>query len=131
MIAMILVYVQFFHDMDPSVAIIILSASSTVSNLFIYCYFGMLSTESFEQMSDYLYYDLNWFEMPFKLQKYLVIMISNMQKPIYYHGFEIAQLSLRTFIQVRIFFLHIYKLDFIVMINVPFFSSSERFSVAT
>lgn len=89
--------------MDSSVAIVLVGASAATGNVFIYCYYGMLATESYEQMSDYLYYDLNWYDLPNKIQKYLVIMIGNIQKPIYYHGFEIAQLNLRTFIQVRNF----------------------------
>lgn len=61
----------------------------------------MLATDSFEQMSNCLYYDSNWFDLPVELQKYLIVMIAYMQKPLYYHGFEVAKLDLRTFIQVR------------------------------
>lgn len=87
--------------MNASVVIILMSVCSTVSNVFVYCYFGMLSTESYMEMSDNLYYELNWSKLPIKLQKYLVVMILSMQKEIYYHGFEVARLDLRTFIQVR------------------------------
>lgn len=87
--------------MDPSIAIILMAASTGASNLFIYCYFGMLTTESYDQMGVGLYYDLCWPDMPVKLQKYLVIMIANMQIPIYYHGFEVAKLNLCTFVEVR------------------------------
>lgn len=87
--------------MDSSVAVILLASSSSLSNLFIYCYFGKLATESFEQMSDCLYYDFVWHNLPNKLQKYLVVMIANMQKPIFYRGFHFAVLNLNTFIQVR------------------------------
>lgn len=86
--------------MDSSMAVILLASSSSLSNLFIYCYFGKLATECFEQMSDCLYYDFGWHDLPIGLQKYLVVMIENMQKPIYYHGFRFAVLDLRTFIQV-------------------------------
>lgn len=82
-------------------AIVVEAATSTLSNLFLYCYFGMLATQSYEEMSDYLYFDSYWFALPSKLQKYPIIMITNMQKPLYYHGFEVAPLNLRTFILVR------------------------------
>lgn len=88
--------------MDASIAIILMAASTALSNLFVYCYFGQLATESFEQMRDYLYEGLHWFKLTIKLQKYIVLMLLNMQKPIYYHGFGVALLNLRTFIQVRI-----------------------------
>lgn len=88
--------------MDSSVAIILLAATSTLSNLFIYCFFGEIATENYDQMGECLYFDSNWFNLPNKLQKYLVLMIANMQKPMYYHGFEVAKLDLRTFIQVKI-----------------------------
>lgn len=67
--------------------------------MFTYCYFGKLATESFENMSDCLY-DLNWHELPFNLQKYVATMMINMQKTIYYHGFEVAILNLNTFLSV-------------------------------
>lgn len=68
-------------------------------NMFMYCYFGKLATESFENMSDCIY-DMNWQELPISLQKYIVIMIMNMQKTLYYHGFEVAILNLNTYLHV-------------------------------
>lgn len=92
---------QVFHHMDLSVVFTSMGAIISMSNLFIYCYFGRLTTDSFGEMSECLYYDLNWFKLPIKLQKYLVVIIANMQKPVYYHGFEFAILNLRTFIKVK------------------------------
>lgn len=68
--------------------------------LFLYCYFGVLATESYEQMADALYKS-KWHKLPIFLQKYIVIMIIDMQKPIHYHGFGIADLDLVIFITVR------------------------------
>lgn len=101
-IAIMIVFTQLFHQMDTSFVVILLAASSSLSNLFIYCYFGKLATESFEQMSDCVYYDFVWHDLPIKLQKYVILMIANMQKPIYYHGFHFAVLNLCTFIQVSL-----------------------------
>lgn len=68
--------------------------------LFPYCYFGERATESFEKMSDCLY-ESDWPYFSVDLQKTLHLMITNMSKPIRYHGFNIAFLDLRTFIAVN------------------------------
>lgn len=68
--------------------------------LFLFCYFGALATESFEEMADSLY-ESNWPELPVALQKYFIVMIGNMQRTLHYHGFEVASLDLNTFISVR------------------------------
>lgn len=47
-------------------------------------------------MADCLY-DTNWQKLPIRLQKYVVLMIGNAQKPLYYHGFGVALLNLETF----------------------------------
>lgn len=73
--------------------------------LFGYCYCGMLATESFEKMSDCIYFDLNWQALSLKLKKYCILMIENMQQPIYYHGSGIVILDLYTFIQASVFLL--------------------------
>lgn len=45
-------------------------------------------------------YEMNWQKLPLQLQKYIIVMIENMQKPLYYHGFNIIKLELNTFIKV-------------------------------
>lgn len=72
-----------------------------MSILFIYCYFGKIATDSFEKMSDFVYLKMEWHILAPKLQKYVVLMIENMQKPIFYHGFHVAVVDLNTFIRVR------------------------------
>lgn len=52
-------------------------------------------------MADCLY-DTNWQMFSIKLQKYVVIMIGNAQKPLYYHGFGVAVLNLVTFTKVSL-----------------------------
>lgn len=77
-----------------------LSVSVGILIIFLYCYFGALGTESYEKMADALF-ESNWPDLPVTLQKYIVIMIAGMQKPIHYHGFGIANLNLKTFISVK------------------------------
>lgn len=70
-------------------------------NLFMYCYFGMMATESFRNMAECLF-ESNWLELPIDLQKAILLMIQNIQKPIYYHGFGLSILNLQTFVNVNI-----------------------------
>lgn len=43
---------------------------------------------------------MTWHKLPTELQKYFILMIRNMQKPLYYHGFEVARLDLQMFSKV-------------------------------
>lgn len=78
-----------------------MATSSCMSISYLYCYFGQQSSESFEKMPDTLY-EYKWQDLPVKMQKHILIMISSMQKPQYYHGFGIVNLDLKTFIEVRL-----------------------------
>lgn len=69
------------------------------SNLFLYCFYGKWATESYANMTYYVY-EADWPSAPVALQKYFILMIANMQKPLYYHGFGIAVLNLETFAKV-------------------------------
>lgn len=75
---------------------------ASLSNLFLYCYFGKQATESFNKMTDALY-DSKWLDFAPKERKYFVIAITNTQRPLYYHGFKIMVLDLESFTNVRHF----------------------------
>lgn len=68
---------------------------------FIFCFYGELATESSMQMTDALY-ESNWRKLPVNLQKYLIITIADMQKPIRYYGFVRVYLNLETFVSVSL-----------------------------
>lgn len=70
-----------------------------MSPLFLYCYYGKLASESSAKFADCVY-DSDWRELSTKLQKYVPVMIANMQRPIYYNGFGFVNLDLSTFIAV-------------------------------
>lgn len=84
---------------DKNVLTILAATTVSSSNLFIYCYFGKLATESYQNMADCLY-ESNWWELPVELQKYFLLMNVNMQRLLFYHGFEVAVLNLETFSKV-------------------------------
>lgn len=71
-----------------------------VSNLFVFCFFGKMATESFEGMADCIAV-ANWQTLSIGLQKNLVLIMANAQRPLYYHGFHIYFLNLQTFTKVR------------------------------
>lgn len=52
-------------------------------------------------MADCLY-ESNWHETNVELKKYFLLMIENIQQPIYFHGSNIAVLNLETFTKVSI-----------------------------
>lgn len=78
------------------------SVGHHVLHLFVLCYFGKVATSSFQNLSDVLYAS-DWTELSVEQQKYLVLMMSNAQKPMHYNGFGVVVLDLRTFINVFIF----------------------------
>lgn len=67
--------------------------------LFLYCYFGKLAIDSFAKMPDCVF-KMNWQKLPVRLQKYIILMIADLQIPICYSGFKVAIVDLRTFIGV-------------------------------
>lgn len=81
---------------------LMVTTSVSMSNLFLFCYFGKLGTESYEMMADCIYLYMNWHELPIGLQKYFILMLANMQEPLYYQGFGVtkSRLELETFIGV-------------------------------
>lgn len=85
---------------DSDAVTTIVAASVMMSNIFIYCYFGQLVTDSYEMMTDCVC-NMDWYKQPNKTQKYFILMIANMQKPVYFHGFEITRLDLNTFVNVN------------------------------
>lgn len=67
--------------------------------LFLYCFFGELATNSFAKMPDCVF-KMNWQKLSVRLQKYVILMITDMHIPMHYHGFGVAIMDLRTFIGV-------------------------------
>lgn len=98
-------YLQKLRQFDIGVIFLVVGAVIGMLNLFLYCYFGEMSTECYEKISNCLY-ESNWLDLPRDKQKYFILMIGNLQRPLYYHGFDIAVLNLQTYSQVnRILFL--------------------------
>ncbi|XP_055309901.1 odorant receptor 47a-like [Sitodiplosis mosellana] len=86
---------EFKHP-DLSLPFLVLAAVVNISNLFVYCYFGKLASVSYEKMAHCLY-ESNWQRLSTHLQKYIVLMMGNMHRPLFYHGFDVFILNLSTF----------------------------------
>lgn len=116
-------YFQQIHNLDSDVFFTVCLTTVALVNLFVYCYFGKIGSDSFARMPDCLYCILNWRELPPELKMYVVLIIRNMQKPIYYYGFSVAVMDLNTFIYVRtkcfdlIFWSHINSFSHIATSN--------------
>lgn len=79
-----------------------------IANLFAFCWYGKQATDSFGNMTNLLYEEANWQDLSIQLRKYLIFMIQNTQRPLFYHGFGIAILNLETFLKVWIFILKVF-----------------------
>lgn len=90
---------QELKHIDFNIGIILMAVIGSISNLFLFCFFGKLATESFAEMADSLF-ESNWQSLPIHFQKYFIILIGNAQKPLVYHGFGIVALNLETFARV-------------------------------
>lgn len=90
---------QQIQDPDGIIVLLLIAVFIAMSILFLYCYCGKFATERFQKMCDCVY-ELNWQKLPLNQQKYIVLMISNMQRPLYYHGIGIVTLDLSAFVQV-------------------------------
>lgn len=88
--------------MSLKLGIICLLVIMAGENIFLYCYYGQMASESFEKFSNE-YYAMHWFTLPTKLQKYFVLMIGNAQRTVYYDGSGIARLNLNSLALVRPF----------------------------
>lgn len=59
-----------------------------------------MTTECYLEMADRLY-EFNWYELSIDLKKYFILMMGNMQIPLYYHGSGMIVINLKTFQEVR------------------------------
>lgn len=92
---------QQVQNVDFDVVFLLLVASVGVLDLFLYCFFGKLTVESYEKIADCLF-ESDWQDCHTELQKFLIVMIGNAQRPIFYNGFGFTVLNLETFCRVWI-----------------------------
>lgn len=76
-----------------------IALSTSGLSLFLFCFFGKMATESYENMSNALF-ESDWQKLSIDMRKYLLLMIKNAQRPLYFHGFRVIALNLETFSKV-------------------------------
>lgn len=59
-----------------------------MSIFYLLCHFGDKVTDHFDSLSD-SYYEVLWYRLPVKQQKYFILLILNAQKPIYLEAFTL------------------------------------------
>lgn len=78
---------------------LVLCVLNTLAIIFVFCYFGEQANENMGNIAECLWNDMDWQKLPVHLQKYLILMVANMQKPHFYHGY-IVNLDLNRFLRV-------------------------------
>lgn len=78
---------------------IVLDVIVCSSQMFLFCFFGKIATDSYQKLSVSLYQS-DWINSPIELQKYMILIMQNSQQPHIYHGFRIVYLDLETYVKV-------------------------------
>lgn len=119
--------------MNYDISIFVIALCVDSSNPFLYCYFGQLTTESYANIGHRLF-ECDWQQLPINFQKYIILMIADIQIPLRYNGFGIVVLDLRTFIGVSklysAFILRIFLIDLTAFFQLVFYldiSKCEHF----
>lgn len=87
------------HKLDTNILLMSIAVFISSWNLFVYCFTACNSTEQYTKLADMLY-ESNWPKLTVNLQKIIILMILEAQKPIYYHGLSLVELRLGTFMKV-------------------------------
>lgn len=102
---------QQMKHIDFNLAFLLIGIVTGISNIFFYCYFGKLSTDCYSEIPGLLF-ESDWYLLSVCKQKYILLMIQNAQIPLYYHGYKMAVLDLRTFSMVIVKFSFVIAFDY-------------------
>lgn len=106
-------WLQKVQDIDFDISLLFIALSTGGLSVFLFCFYGKMATQSYEQIYDALC-EYNWHELPIGLQKYILFMMLNIQKPLRYRGFIFA-LDLETFSKVSTFSLYLWMKSFLIL----------------
>lgn len=87
--------------MKLSIVLLFLDVLIALSDPVIFCYCGAMTTDIFAKYVD-RFYEVHWYDLPVPLQKHLIIIIANLQRPFDYRGFGMVTLNLVTFVNVKL-----------------------------
>lgn len=92
---------------------------------YLFCYFATRTTKRVLSIGDSVY-DMNWYEFPVTLQKYITLIIARSQKEVHFTGFTMVRCTLAVFGQVRSYHWFIIAISYGI-INKKFFSLARLF----
>lgn len=92
---------QQLQHIDYTIVSPALTALCAIINIFVCCYFGKLTNESYKRMAECMN-KINWYEFPVELQKYYILAIGKIQMRVYYHGFGTVNINFKLFTKVNI-----------------------------
>lgn len=67
----------------------------------IFCYFANSTTDRVAAIGEAAY-DLNWFDHPVEMQKYMILIIGRSQEPAHFSGLNLIRCTLEVFGKVNI-----------------------------
>lgn len=88
--------------MDIRIFIVLLSMVVNAGNVFLCCFVGSATKEIFWRYGDISYGSV-WYQFPIRLQKYVLLIIVDAQRPRVFSGLGIIELNLIAFGKVLFF----------------------------
>lgn len=76
------------------------SIASLIS-LFIYCFFGNWVTSYNEELSEFIYNELEWYKASYKVKRHLMFVMLISQQRFCMSGYGLLNASLENFMAVR------------------------------
>lgn len=111
-------FLQALQNLQLDIVIFILVTISALTDAYVFCYCGATTTMLFSEYADRLY-EINSYDLPVPLQKQFVIILANLQRPVYYEGFGMVKLDLELFLNVKLIYVYRYiilKFDLLIFL---------------
>lgn len=87
------------QNLNLGIVLMLFAVTISGMTLFLYCYYGKYATDC-QAAFALAAYESDWIDLSIELQRYFILIISNAQKPLSYHGYGIVDLNLETFAKV-------------------------------
>lgn len=94
-----LIFLKVLLNLGSDIGPVLYATIVSPFALYVYCHFGDLTSTSFELYSKYLF-EMQWYRLPLKFQKYFILMIGNSQQPMQYDGYRLVILNRSVFLKV-------------------------------
>lgn len=67
---------------------------------FLYCYFATLTSDNLIEISDFIYYNTDWYTYNKNFAKYSILIMAKSQRTFYFTGLKIIRCNLQSFTKV-------------------------------